>query len=157
VEWALDRTSGLDKAVPKVALVECSNPLPEVAFTVPVVEGSEVGLATVLRSNSPNNIKLRARTPNSATPKRVLRGVLSTLTNVANNTGSKSLPVPLLFHFLLLFVPFPPLLLSLCFLLAANLSSSAFLTVPLIVVVFSSSCNTQITVITLLFLQSRTV
>lgn len=48
------------------------------------VEGSG-GLVMVLRFNSPNNnTKVRPRTPNLATPKRVLRVVLSTLTNVAN-------------------------------------------------------------------------
>ena len=103
----LDRILGLDKAIIKVALVESSNPLPELASTVPAAEGLGVGLEMVLRSNSPNNTKLRVRTPNSATPRQVLRPVLSTLTNVANSTGSKWLP-DLLFLFLLLFVPPPP-------------------------------------------------
>ena len=89
MELVLDRVSGLDKPVLKVALVGSSNPLPEVAFTVPAAEGLEVGLVMVLRSSSPNNTKVRVRTHNLATPKRVLRAVLSTLTNVANNTGSK--------------------------------------------------------------------
>ena len=91
MELALDRTLGLDKAAPKVALVESSNPLPEAAFTVLEVEGSEVGPAMALRSSSPNSTKVRVRTLNSATPKRAPRAVLSTLTNnvAANNTGSK--------------------------------------------------------------------
>ena len=90
MESALDRTSALDKGVPKVALVGSSNPPLEAAFMVLGAEGSEVGLGTALRCNSPNNTKARVRTPNSATPKRDLRVVLSTLTNVAaNNTGNK--------------------------------------------------------------------
>ena len=89
MESALGRASGLDRLVPKVASVESSNPLPEAGFTAPVAEGSEVGLATVLRSNSPNNIKVRVRTPNLATPKLVRKAVLSTLTNAANSIGSK--------------------------------------------------------------------
>jgi hypothetical protein len=146
----LDRTLGLDKAVTKVALVEFSSPLPELAFMVLAAEGLGVGLEMVLRSNSPNNTKPRVKTPNSVTPRQVLRPVLSTLTNVANSTGSKWLPdlspVPL-FASVRSTSPLP--LPSLRFLLAAHLSSSAFPTVLLIVVVFSPSCNTQITVITL--------
>ena len=88
-ELGLDRTLGLGR-VRKVALVGSSNPLPEAAFTVLAAEGSEVGLAVALRSNSPSNTKARVRTPNSVTPKRVLRVDLSTLTNVvANNIGNK--------------------------------------------------------------------
>jgi len=90
VGLALDRTSALDKGAPKVGLVGSSNPPLEVAFMALAVEGSEVGLAMVLRCNSLNNTKARVRTPNSATPKRVLRAVLFTLTNVAaNSTGSE--------------------------------------------------------------------
>ena len=90
VELVLDRTSALDKGVPKVALVGYNNPPLGVAFMVLAAEGSEVVLGMVLRYSSPNNIKVRVRTPNSATPKRVLRVVLSILTNVvANNTGSE--------------------------------------------------------------------
>lgn len=61
------------------------------------------------------------------------------------NTSRFSSPIPL---FVSLRSISPLLSPSLCFLLAAHLSSSAFLTVQLIVVVFSS-CNTQITVTTL--------
>ena len=90
MELALDRTSALDKGVPKVALVGSNNPPPEAVFMVLAAEGSEVGPAMVLRYNNLNNTKPRVRTPNSATPKRDPRAVLSTLTNVAvNNTGSE--------------------------------------------------------------------
>jgi len=85
----LGKASGLGKEVHKVALGESSNPLPEAAFTALAVGGSEVGLATVLRFNNPNNTRVRVRVPNSATPKPALRAALSTLTNVANNIGSK--------------------------------------------------------------------
>jgi len=84
----LDRTSELDKA-PKVALAESSNPIPEGAFMVLAVGGSELEPATVPKSNSPNNTRVRVKTPNSGTPKRVLRAVPSTLTNVVNNIGNK--------------------------------------------------------------------
>jgi hypothetical protein len=90
VELALDRTSVLDKGVPKVALVGSSNLTLEAPFMVLAAEGSELGPVMVLRHNSLNNTKARVRTPNSATPKQDLRAVLSTLTNVAaNNTGSE--------------------------------------------------------------------
>ena len=90
MELAPDRTLGLGKGVPKVALVEPSNPPPEAAFMVLAAEDLEVGPAMVLRYNSLNNTKARVRTPNSGIPKRDLRAVLSTLTNVAaNNTGSE--------------------------------------------------------------------
>lgn len=89
MESVLDRTSGLDKAAPKVALVEFSNPLPVAAFTVLAAEGSEAGRVMALKSSSPNSTKVRARTPNLVTPKQALRAILSTLTHVASNTGSK--------------------------------------------------------------------
>ena len=85
----LGRTLGLGKGAPKVDLVEFSNPPQEVAFMVLAAEGSGVGLEMVLRFNSPSNTKLRPRILNLATPKQALRGVLSTLTNVANSTGNK--------------------------------------------------------------------
>lgn len=110
----LGRISGLDKAVPRVALAESSSPLLEAAFTVLAVEGSGVGLAMVLRFNNPSNTKLRARTLSSATPKQALRAVPSTLTNVANSTGSKQFPTALSYSlFLLLFGPFLLLLIRL--------------------------------------------
>ena len=87
-ELAPDKTLGLDKAVLKVALVECSNPPPEAPFMALVAEGSE-GPAMALRFNSHNNTKVRLRTTNSVTLKRVLKVVLSTLTNVAAHIGDK--------------------------------------------------------------------
>jgi hypothetical protein len=95
VELALGRALGLGKAVPKVGSAESSNPPPGAAFTVLAEEDSGVGLAMVPRFNSPNNTKLRVRTLSSGTHKQALRAVLSTLTNAANNTGSKRLPTSL--------------------------------------------------------------
>jgi len=76
--------------VPKVALVESNNPIPEAAFMALAAEDLEVELATDLKFNRLNSTKLRVKTPSSATPKRVLKAVLSTLTNNAvSNIGSK--------------------------------------------------------------------
>lgn len=82
----LDQILGF-KAVLQVASVESNNPLPG-AVSMALVEGSE-GQAMDPRFNSPNNTKVRSKTPNSATPRLVLTAVPSILTNVANNIGNK--------------------------------------------------------------------
>lgn len=84
---AADKTLGSDRAAPQVASVESNNPPPEAASMVR--GGGSVGQAMVPKFSSPNNIKVRPRTPNLVTPKRVLRAALSTLINVANNIGNK--------------------------------------------------------------------
>ena len=87
-EPAQVKTSGLDKAALQVALVESSNLLQETPSMVLAGEGLE-GPAMALRLNSPNNIKVRPRIPNSVTLKRVPKVVLSTLTNVLVSIGNK--------------------------------------------------------------------